>query len=161
MANLVGRRIYDHENVVEIDQDDNLIVDKALDRTKNITMSNLTKQMLGDNDISDIGDGTPTGAIEKLSEDISKAQMTKLDDIIIAPTQWETGNLISGTGVEYFYRFVKEVEGITDANFVAGDIVNGKFKDGWAIQSDTDKIIIWVVSKPNTALTFSIFYHQV
>lgn len=161
MANLVGRRIYDHENVVEIDQDDNLIVDKALDRTKNITMSNLTKQMLGDNDISDIGDGTPTGAIEKLSEDISKAQMTKLDDIIIAPTQWETGDLISGTGVEYFYRFVKNVEGIADDNFVAGNIVNGEFKDGWAIQSDTDKIIIWVVSKPITALTFSIFYHQV
>lgn len=161
MANLVGRRIYDHDNVVEIDQDDNLIVDKALDRTKNITMSNLTKQMLGDNDISDIGDGTPTGAIEKLNEDISKAQMTKLDDIIVAPTQWETGDLISGTGVEYFYRFVKNVEGITDDNFVAGNIVNGEFKDGWAIQSDTDKIIIWVVSKPITALTFSIFYHKV
>lgn len=161
MANLVGRRIYDHENVVEIDQDDNLIVDKALDRTKNITMSNLTKQMLGDNDISSIGDGTPTGAIEKLNEDISKAQMTKLDDIIVAPTQWETGYLLSGTGVEYFYRYTKNVAGITDSNFVAGNIVNGEFKDGWAIQSDTDKIIIWVVSKPNTALTFSIFYHQV
>lgn len=69
------RRLNDHTNVSAANYDEELILDSSTYGTRNITIENLTNQILGDNNISAIGDGTPTGAIVELDE-----KATRTDD---------------------------------------------------------------------------------
>lgn len=69
------KRLNDHANVSEANYDEELILDSSTYGTRNITIENLTNQILGDNNISAIGDGTPTGAIVELDE-----KATRTDD---------------------------------------------------------------------------------
>lgn len=66
------RRLKDHTNIVQANQDEEIILDSSSYGTRNITVDNFTKQLLGHNNISDYGDGTPTGAIVNTNERLNQ-----------------------------------------------------------------------------------------
>lgn len=78
------RRLNDHTNVTEANYDEELILDSSTYGTRNITVDNLKNQIIGNNNISELGDGTPTGAILQLDEKATRAD-TKMGSTNIAP----------------------------------------------------------------------------
>jgi len=62
------RRLKDHTNIVQANQDEEMILDSSSYGTRNISIENFTRQILGNNNISEYGDGTPTGAIVNTNE---------------------------------------------------------------------------------------------
>lgn len=78
------RRLNDHTNVTEANYDEELILDSSTYGTRNITVQRLTDQILGNNNISQIADGTPTGAILELDEKATRAD-NKMGTTNIAP----------------------------------------------------------------------------
>ena len=77
------RRLNDHTNISEANYDEELILDSSTYGTRNITVQNLTTQILGNNNISSLGDGTPTGAILELDEKATRAD-TKMGNTNIS-----------------------------------------------------------------------------
>lgn len=67
------RRLNDHTNITEANYDEELILDSSTYGTRNITVNNLKNQVIGNNNISSLGDGTPTGAILELNEKATRA----------------------------------------------------------------------------------------
>jgi len=78
------RRLDDHTNVPEADPNEEITLDSSQFGTRNITVENFTNQIIGGNDISNIGDGTPTGAIVELDERLTEAEDTIGDTDISA-----------------------------------------------------------------------------
>ena len=64
------RRLNDHTNITEANSDEELILDSSTYGTRNITVNNFKKQIIGDNDISTLGDGTVTGGVLSINNDV-------------------------------------------------------------------------------------------
>lgn len=64
------RRLNDHTNITQANDDEELILDSSAYGTRNITVNNFKKQIIGDNDISSLGDGTTTGSILAINNDV-------------------------------------------------------------------------------------------
>ncbi len=80
MAIDVGtKRLNEHTDITQANNDEELILDSSTYGTRNITISNFKKQIIGDNDISSLGDGTPTGSVLALDDEITDIK-TELGD---------------------------------------------------------------------------------
>lgn len=57
------RRLKDHTNINSAYSDEEITLDSSAYGTRNITVDNFKRQINGNNNISELGDGSPTGAI--------------------------------------------------------------------------------------------------
>lgn len=70
------KRLNDHTNITEANYDEELILDSSAYGTRNITVDNFKKQIIGNNNISSLGDGTATGSILAVNNSVEDVNST-------------------------------------------------------------------------------------
>ena len=70
------KRLNDHTNITEANYDEELILDSSAYGTRNITVDNFKKQIIGNNNISLLGDGTATGSILAVNNSVEDVNST-------------------------------------------------------------------------------------
>lgn len=77
------RRLKDHTDINTAYSNEELTLDSSTYGTRNITVGNLTRQINGDNNISSLGDGTPSGAILAVDNKVAQTN-TKIGNTDIS-----------------------------------------------------------------------------
>ncbi len=130
--NMEGIKIKALPETTELTDDVDLIVEDTTPKTWRAKLSLLAKKIIGEVDISEIGDGTCTGAIatiekglsatnsvlEKTNSDLSSLKETKSNDIIIRDATTENIDITNGESMLLKIP-TPSVEGYTSIGVIA------------------------------------------
>jgi hypothetical protein len=178
-VDVLTRRINEHINIVEANNDEELILDSSAYGTRNITVDNFKKQMIGNNNISSLGDGTPTGAALALNGKIEGTKDIIGDTTIAAYGDGTVTGILDGFSIKNVeipvagwssnapYTNTISVNGITaqDKIICLGYVPSNTPSDNIAIAQAASRLdygitgqgtITWYALEAKPTITFSV-----